>query len=339
MEIIKKQPLKGLNTFGVDAKAAYFGKIESLADIEQLLEWKIRHDLPTLLLGGGSNLLFLQDYEGLAAHIGLSGKELLDEDSDNYYVAAAAGENWHQFVRWTISQGYSGLENLSLIPGTVGAAPIQNIGAYGVELADRFHSLQAINLETGDVHEFDKTAARFAYRESYFKSYALDKLLITSVIFALPKQPEWKIDYAGVRDTLDNQPLNAERISEAIIALRRSKLPDPDVLGNAGSFFKNPILSDEKWHQLHADYPGLPAYRQTDGMMKTSAAWLIDQSGFKGYCKGNAGVSDSHALVLVNLGNASGADLWAVAQDIITAVEDKYAISLEPEPRIIGKID
>jgi len=336
MEIIKNMSLKGLNTFGVDAKASHFAKIESLTDIEQLLEWKQSQNLPTLILGGGSNLLLKNDYRGLVAQISLPGKERLDEDADYYYVAAAAGENWHQFVRWSISQGYAGLENLSLIPGTVGAAPIQNIGAYGVELAERFHSLQAINLENGNVYEFDKETAHFAYRESYFKSQALDKLLITSVTFALPKQAEWKIDYAGVKDVLHNQPLTAERISDAIIDLRRSKLPDPAHLGNAGSFFKNPLLSEPQWSQLQSAYPDIPGYKQADGQIKTSAAWLIDHAGFKGYRQGDAGVSEQHALVLVNYGNASGAQLWAIAKEIQLKIEDKFGITLEPEPRVIG---
>jgi len=336
MEIIKNMSLKGLNTFGVDARADHFGKIESLGDIEQLLEWKQTHDMPTLLLGGGSNLLFKNDYAGLVAQISLAGKEWLDEDDEYDYVAAAAGENWHQFVRWTITQGYAGLENLSLIPGTVGAAPIQNIGAYGVELADLFYSLQAIDMENGNVYEFDRETAQFGYRESYFKSQTLDKLLITSVTFALPKQAEWKIEYAGMRDILHHQPLTAKRISDAIIELRRSKLPDPENKGNAGSFFKNPIISEKQWDQLKSKYPDMTGFVQKDGQIKISAAWLIDQCGFKGYRKGDAGVSEMHALVLVNYAQARGDELWAVAEEIIATVEDNYGIRLEPEPRVIS---
>ena len=335
MEIIKKASLKDLNTFGVAADAQFFSEIHHLENIEALLEWKAQHDLPSLLLGGGSNLLFKSDYQGLVAKVCLSGKEIIEEDDNSHYVAVAAGENWHDFVRWTVSQNLAGLENLSLIPGTVGAAPIQNIGAYGVEFADHFHSLQAINLENGDVLEFDKARCQFGYRESFFKSQTLDKLLITSVTFALPKKPEWKIDYAGVKDVLEDKTLNAEAISDAIIALRQSKLPDPKVIGNAGSFFKNPVLALEQWQSLKEKFPEISGYPQTDNKMKTSAAWLIDQCGWKGYRKGDAGVSEKHALVLVNYGEATGAQLWSVAQDIIQSVEDKFGISLEPEPRVI----
>lgn len=335
MEINKNVSLKGLNTFGVSAQAEYLAEIHDLDDIEALLEWKIQHDAPSLLLGGGSNLLFKNDYQGLVARICQAGKAISEEDDETTYVSVAAGENWHDFVRWTVLQGLAGLENLSLIPGTVGAAPIQNIGAYGVELADYFYSLQAVSLENGDVLEFDKERCQFGYRESFFKSQSLDKLLITSVTFAMPKKPVWKMDYAGVRDVMQGKEPSAELISDAIISLRRSKLPDPAEIGNAGSFFKNPVLSLENWDSLKADNPQLPGYVQADGTKKTSAAWLIDSCGWKGYRKGDAGVSEQHALVIVNYAEASGKELWAVAQDIIAAVEDKFGISLEPEPRII----
>jgi len=342
MEIIKNASLKDLNTFGVKANANYLTEIHNLDDIEALLEWKIRNDLPVLLLGGGSNLLFKNDYPGLVAKVCLAGKDIAEQDDNYVYVSAAGGENWHEFVRWTVvnssSRGSSlaGLENLSLIPGNVGAAPIQNIGAYGVELADHFHSLQAVDLETSEVFQFDKEQCQFGYRESFFKSMALDKLLITSVTFALPKKPQWKIEYAGVRDVLGDREPNAELISDAIIALRQSKLPDPAKIGNAGSFFKNPVLSLKKWQTLKADNPDIPGWEQaSNSKMKTSAAWLIDSCGWKGYRKGDAGVSEKHALVLVNYDNASGAELWSIAQEIIISVEGKFGVRLEPEPRVI----
>ena len=335
MEIIKNASLKDLNTFGVQANAKNFTEIHNLNDIEALLEWKTQNDLPSLLLGGGSNLLFKNDYEGLVAKVCLFGKDVADEDDDYVYVSAAAGENWHDFVRWTVEKGYSGLENLSYIPGTVGAAPIQNIGAYGVELADCFYTLQAVNLENADVLEFDKAHCQFAYRESFFKSQALDKLLITSVTFALPKKPTWKIDYAGVCDALEGQTPTAALISDAIIKLRQSKLPDPKVIGNAGSFFKNPVLSLNDWDALKESNPDLSGYSQENGEMKISAAWLIDSCGWKGFRQGDAGVSDKHALVLVNHAEAIGAELWNVAQQIMTSVEDKFGVSLEAEPRVI----
>ncbi len=340
MEIINNASLKTLNTFGVDAKAKHYTEITSLEDIEVFLEWKSTHNLPTLLLGSGSNLLFKNDYEGMVAKVCLTGKDIAEEDDEFVYVSAAAGENWHDFVRWTVlggSQGkrLSGLENLSLIPGTVGAAPIQNIGAYGVELADCFHSLQAINLLTGDVLEFDKEQCEFAYRESFFKTYTLDNLLIVSVTFALPKSPTWKMDYAGVREALEGKEPSAELISDAIIKLRRSKLPDPAVIGNAGSFFKNPVLKLNDWEVLKDRFSDIPGYVQVDGNMKTSAGWLIDQCGWKGYRNGDAGVADQHALVLVNHGNATGTQLWSLAEEIIKSVDDKFGICLVPEPRVL----
>lgn len=339
MEINKNVSLKDLNTFGVDAKAKYLAEIHNLEDIEALLEWRQQNDMPSLLLGGGSNLLFKNDYDGLVAKVCLSGKEITQETDDVYYVSVAGGENWHDFVRWTVEQDIAGLENLSLIPGTVGAAPIQNIGAYGVELADTFHSLQAINLENGDLLQFNKDLCQFAYRDSYFKSQGLDKLLISAVTFALPKKPEWKMDYAGIRELMDGQEPTAKKISDAVISLRQSKLPDPKVLGNAGSFFKNPVLSVEQWQLLNDENPEIPGWEQSEvnnkKLMKTSAAWLIDQCGWKGHRQGDAGVSDKHALVLVNYANAKGADLWSVAEDIMSSVEDKFGVRLEPEPRVL----
>ncbi len=338
MEILKNTALKSLNTFAVNATTKFYSEIHNMDDIAGLIDWKNTNKVPMLLLGGGSNLLFKKDYAGLVAKVCLSGKDIAEEDDKHVFVSVAGGENWHDFVRWTVGKEYAGLENLSLIPGTVGAAPIQNIGAYGVELADHFHSLQAVDLETGDVLEYQKSACHFGYRESIFKSQHLDKLLITSVTFKLTKegqQTEWKTDYAGVREAIEGKAPTAEIISDAVIALRQSKLPDPADIGNAGSFFKNPVLSAGKWEGLKEKNPLIPGYVQKGGHMKTSAAWLIDQCGWKGYRKGDAGVSDKHALVLVNYGGATGADLWAVAQEIMVSVEERFGILLEAEPRVI----
>ena len=333
----KNVSLKDLNTFGVSAKAKYLSTISNLNDIEALYEWKRQNDLPVLLLGGGSNLLFKNDYEGLVAKVGLLGKDIAEEDDEAVYVSAAGGENWHDFVRWTIDQGFAGLENLSLIPGNVGAAPIQNIGAYGVELSNTFQSLQTVNLENGEIQQFDKLHCQFGYRESFFKSQALDKLLITSVTFRLPKKPEWQINYAGLREALAGQVLSADIISQAVITERQRKLPDPALIGNAGSFFKNPVLKLQEWEALKADFENLPGFPQNNNdKVKTSAGWLIDQCGWKGYRAGDAGVSDKHALVLVNHGNATGSELWNVAENIMDSVADKFGIQLEPEPRVIG---
>ncbi len=328
--------LKNLNTFGVDATAKYLSEITNLQDIEALYEWKIKNNLPTLLLGGGSNLLFKNNFEGMVSKVCLMGKDIAEEDDEAIYVSAAAGENWHDFVRWTINQGFAGLENLSLIPGTVGAAPIQNIGAYGVELSHTFHSLQAVNLETGEVLEFDKELCQFGYRESFFKSQTLDKLLITSVTFRLPKKPEWHINYAGLREALTGEILTAEVISQAVMSERRRKLPNPTQIGNAGSFFKNPMIKISDFDTLKGKYEELPGFPQKhNDEVKTSAGWLIDQCGWKGHRVGDAGVSDKHALVLVNHGNATGEELWQIVEDIIASVEDKFEITLEPEPRVV----
>lgn len=336
MEIINNASLKALNTFGVEANAKYLSHIRNLKDIEALFEWKSKHDLPNLILGGGSNLLFKNDYQGLVAKVDLLGKDIANEDDEAVYVSAAGGENWHNFVMWTIKQGFAGLENLSFIPGCVGAAPIQNIGAYGVELSNTFHSLQTVNLENGDVQEFSKEHCQFGYRESFFKSQTLDKLLITSVTFRLPKKPEWHVNYAGLREALKGEILSAEVISKAVIAERKNKLPDPSIVGNAGSFFKNPVMAVENWEELKAKYENLPGFPQAQSdEVKTSAGWLIDQAGWKGFNSGDAGVSENHALVLVNHGKASGNEIWQVAEEIMVSVEDKYGIRLEPEPRVI----
>lgn len=336
MEINNNVSLKDLNTLGVEAYAKHFCNITNLQDIEALFEWRQKHNMPNLLLGGGSNVLFKNDYEGLIAKVTLLGKDIAEEDDEAVYVSAAGGENWHEFVRWTIDQGFAGLENLSLIPGNVGAAPIQNIGAYGVELSDTFYSLQAVNLQSGDIHEFSKEHCQFGYRESFFKLQALDKLLITSVTFRLPKKPEWDIHYAGLREALAGQMLSADIISKAVIAERQRKLPDPLIIGNAGSFFKNPVIPKQAFETLKNKFDGLPGFPQREkDDVKTSAGWLIDQCGFKGHRKGDAGISDKHALVLVNHGDASGEELWRVAESVMQSVQDKFGIELEPEPRVI----
>ncbi|MCK5726038.1 MAG: UDP-N-acetylmuramate dehydrogenase [Thiotrichaceae bacterium] len=334
MTISENISLQPYNSFGIDIDAQYFMELNRLDDVVALREWRVNHDLPYLLLGGGSNCLFTQTFEGLIVRVNLQGKALVSEDDTTYYVKASAGENWHQFVRWTIEQGWGGLENLSLIPGTVGAAPVQNIGAYGVELVDRLHSVDVIDLDRGEASTLDKAACQFSYRESYFKSVSQGRLLITAVTFALPKKPRWKIAYAGVQQALEGKELTARNISDTIIALRQSKLPDPTIMGNAGSFFKNPIISNNEWQNLVAKYSNLPNYPQADGSVKTSAAWLIDQCGWKGHRQGNVGVYKDHALVLVNHGGASGQAVKTLAEDIIRSVKDKFSLVLEAEPRV-----
>jgi len=335
VDILENVSLKPYNTFGVASAARYFTEIDNMDDVAELVAWRNQHELPCLIVGGGSNLLFKNDYEGLVAHIHLKGISVVDTDADASYIRACAGENWHGLVRWTIDQGFAGLENLSLIPGTVGAAPIQNIGAYGVELVDIVHSVEAVELATGNHCEFDVNACQFAYRDSYFKSAALGRYLITAVTFRLPHQPEWKITYAGVKHILEGKELSSRLISDTIIGIRQSKLPDPVVIGNAGSFFKNPVMAEADWLSLKQQHAELPGYPQANGWVKTSAAWLIDQCGWKGRKLGKAGVYDKHALVLVNHGGATGAELWDVAEAVIQSVHENFAITLEPEPRVI----
>lgn len=335
LQTIENMSLKTANSFGIDVKASQFLSLQHIDQCSELYaHLQSSSTNEHLILGGGSNLLFTQDFHGIVIRVDTQGKKCISEDTQHHYIEAQAGENWHEFVLWTIEQGYAGLENLSLIPGTVGAAPMQNIGAYGVELADRFLSLKALDLATGHIETFDLDACEFAYRHSYFKEN-LGRYLILSVVFKLPRQPVWKTDYAGVREALANKPVTAKAISDAVIQIRQSKLPDPSVLGNAGSFFKNPILNKQQHDALKADYENLPAYAHGDAY-KASAAWLIDQCGWKGKTQGNAGVYEKHALILTNAtGNASGAEIWQLAQDIMVSVKDKFGVQLEPEPRIL----
>lgn len=336
MQIRENYSLKSLNTFGVDIQARYFCVLAKLGGLRTVMQWRKEHpELPVLFLGGGSNVLFLDDFPGLVIQVRMRERVVLGQDTQHHYVRAAAGENWHEFVRWTLEQGLAGLENLSLIPGTVGAAPMQNIGAYGVELQDHFHELQALDWQTGELRTFSKAECQFAYRDSYFKSVEPGRWLIASVTFCLPREPQWKIDYAGVREQLAVKELNALAISDAIIGIRQTKLPDPAQIGNAGSFFKNPLISQAQWQSLQAVFPNMPGWEQGD-KVKVSAGWLIDQCGWKGKREGDAGTYAQHALVLVNHGQASGQALWDFAQQIITSVEQRFAIRLEPEPRIIA---
>jgi len=335
MKIKNNYALENYNSFGIKVNSRYFCKIEKNVHINALLEWHQQVEHPLLLLGGGSNLLFINDYQGMTAVVAIKGITVVDEDNDYTYIKAAAGENWHQFVRWTVENGYAGLENLSLIPGTVGAAPMQNIGAYGVELADVLYQLEAVELHTGHTKIFTQQECLFQYRDSFFKSTAMGKYIIQSIIIKSAKKPQWKLDYAGLKERLVGQKINALNISNSVIALRQIKLPDPMVLANAGSFFKNPLVNATQWQALKQQHPCLSGYPQIDGSIKTSAAWLIDQCGWKGKQQGDAGVYEKHALVLVNHGNATGEDIWQLASNIMTSVKDQFGVKLEAEPRVI----
>ncbi len=336
MTLIENQSLQALNTFGIPARARYFATADSEADLRAAFQQGI---IPLLILGGGSNMLLTQDFNGLVVKNNLLGKEIVEETEASAIVRAGAGENWHQFVCWALEQGLGGVENLSLIPGTVGAAPIQNIGAYGVELRDVFFKLEAMDIATGTVHVFTKNDCRFGYRNSIFKQELKGRYCITRVYLQLSKtNHQINTEYGAIRETLAARGITQPSIrdvSDAVIAIRTSKLPDPAKLGNAGSFFKNPEIEPAHFDQLRQAFPNIVAYPGSDGKIKVPAGWLIEQCGWKGIRRGGAGCYEKQALVLVNYGNASGADIWQLAQDIVDSVERRFAIRLQPEVNVI----
>lgn len=330
-------PLKHLNTFRIDVRAKHYLRVTSLEVMRAVLEDPQLAAMPRLVLGGGSNLLLTRDFPGLVLHIALEGREILDGTASHHHVRAAAGENWHGFVQWTLAQGIGGLENLSLIPGTVGAAPIQNIGAYGAETKDCFLSLTAFDPATGEVRVMDGADCGFAYRDSVFKHEGRE-LIILDVRFALPRSWTANLRYSELANAVAEQGLvvpTPQQVADTVIAIRRRKLPDPAEIGNAGSFFKNPVVSAEHCAQLLARFPTLVHHRQPDGTEKLAAGWLIDQCGWKGKSMGAAGVYPKQALVLVNNGGATGAEVQALAAAIQADVATRYGVALEPEPVFI----
>jgi len=327
--------LKHFNTFGIDAKADVYIPVNDDGMLDALRRDPDLSGLPRLVLGGGSNLLLTGDFPGLVLHMTTQGIAVVGQDERFVYVKAAAGENWHQFVLWTLAHGLGGLENLSLIPGSVGAAPIQNIGAYGVETKDRFHSLTAFDFTTGERMVLSSDDCRFAYRDSVFKHELRDRAVILDVTFALPRAWEPSLQYADVAQELIAHGItapNARQVSDAVIAIRTRKLPDPALIGNAGSFFKNPVVSREQRDALTAEHPAIVNYAQPDGSYKLAAGWLIDQCGWKGKTLGAAGVYEKQALVLVNRGGAQGRDVVALAKAIQADVMSRFSVRLEPEP-------
>ncbi|MDP5008779.1 MAG: UDP-N-acetylmuramate dehydrogenase [Glaciimonas sp.] len=327
--------LRHYNTLGIDAKASAYLAVTSIAQLQQLNADPVLEKLPRLLLGGGSNLVLTQDFDGLVLHMCMQGMEVVGEDPDAIYVRAAAGENWHGFVQWTLAQGLGGLENLSLIPGSVGAAPIQNIGAYGVEMQERFYSLTAYDFTIGDLITLDRAACAFGYRDSVFKHQLRDRAVVLDVTFALPKNWQAELRYADVAQELRvcgiSTPTACD-ISTAVVAIRTRKLPDPAVIGNAGSFFKNPIFAKAQRDAVLAKHPQLISYQQADGSFKLAAGWLIEQSGWKGKNLGHAGMYEKQALVLVNRGGATGQDIVNLAQAVQADVMARFGVKLEPEP-------
>ncbi|GLZ85453.1 UDP-N-acetylenolpyruvoylglucosamine reductase [Metapseudomonas resinovorans] len=329
--------LKPYNTFGVDVKARLFVEARDDAEVREAIDLAARRGLPLLVIGGGSNLLLTRDVEALVLRMASRGIRLLADDGSTVLLEAEAGEPWHPLVLWTLEQGLGGLENLSLIPGTVGAAPMQNIGAYGVELKDVFAGLTALDRQTGALREFDLDECQFAYRDSLFKREA-GRWLILRVRFKLSRAPLLHLDYGPVRQRLQDEGITAPSpsdVSRAICAIRSEKLPDPAVLGNAGSFFKNPLVDSELAQRLRGEYPDLVAYPQGDGQVKLAAGWLIERAGWKGFREGDAGVHRLQALVLVNYGAATGHQLHGLAQRIQADVATRFGVALEMEPNLI----
>ncbi|MGH8114281.1 MAG: UDP-N-acetylmuramate dehydrogenase [Rhodanobacteraceae bacterium] len=326
------------NTLRVDAQAAWLAEVHDAATVPELLAHTALCSRPPLLLGEGSNVLFVDDYPGTIVSMRTRGVEVLDEDETATHIRVAAGEHWDDFVRWTLTHGHAGLENLILIPGSVGAAPMQNIGAYGVEVGEFVESVDAFDLQERRPVRFDNPQCDFAYRDSVFKRHP-DRWLITAMIVRLPRARVPRTDYAGLADELARMGVAHSapiHIAEAVIALRTRKLPDPAVIGNAGSFFKNPVVATSQAEAIRAAHPQLPCWPAPDNTTKLSAAWLIESCGFKGLREGDAGISNRHALVLVNHGDATGAQLWALAQRVRDGVRERFGAVLEPEPRIIG---
>ena len=330
--------LKNHHTFGIDVKARYWVNCSHIHDICDAIDFQKKQNLPLLILGGGSNLLFTRDFEGVVLKINLLGKEKIQETDDFVWVKAYAGENWHNFVEYCIQNGWGGVENLSLIPGTVGAAPMQNIGAYGAEIKDTFSYLDAYHIATGQIHRFGNAECRFGYRESIFKNEVKGQYVIVSVVFKLAKKPHLNFSYGDIQATLNKKNIapSIASISEAVIEIRQSKLPNPAEIGNAGSFFKNPYISKNQLEELKTHYPLLPSYpTQDENCVKVPAGWLIEHCGWKGYRQGDAGVHSKQALVLVNYGKAQGKEIYDLSEKIKKSVEEKFGVVLHTEVNIV----
>lgn len=333
MNIQENISLKAFNTFGITKNARFFASVKSIEELKETLNWAKSQNIKVLILGGGSNILLTQDQDALVVKIEIDGIAVIRETEDCYYVEAGAGVIWHQLVLTAIENNWAGIENLALIPGTVGASPMQNIGAYGVEIKDVFYSLKALNRETLQIEEFSAEQCQFGYRESIFKHELKDRYVICSVVFELKKIPEFHTAYGAIQETLDAsgvEELSLKAISDAVIQIRQSKLPDPKKIGNAGSFFKNPTIPNEQYQILKSDYPSIPGYPNAEGI-KVPAAWLIEQCGWKGKRIGEIGVHSKQPLVLVNYGEGDGNEIKLLAEKIQQSVLDKFNISIHPE--------
>jgi UDP-N-acetylmuramate dehydrogenase len=337
MEIQNHFSLRNYNTFGIEANAKQFVAIHSIEELKSVLtENKTKNKF---VLGGGSNMLLTKDIDALVIHIDLKGKKIVDENDDFVWVESQAGENWHEFVMWTIDNDFGGLENMSLIPGNVGTTPVQNIGAYGTEIKDTFVTCAAMKIDSLEMRNFDKTECHFGYRESIFKNEVKNQFIITSVVFKLTKHNH-KIniaygDIAAELEKLNIKNPTLKEVSNAVITIRQSKLPDPKVIGNSGSFFKNPIVLKSEFEPIHKKFPEMKYYEISETEVKVPAGWLIEQAGFKGKRFGDAGVHKNQALVLVNYGNATGQEILNVSKEIQDTIFKKFGIQIEAEVNII----
>ena len=337
MAILNDFSLKNYNTFGIEAKAKQFVAVHSIPELKSILEQNKTQK--KFVLGGGSNMLLTKNIEALVIHIDLKGKKILQEDADYVWVESQAGENWHEFVLWTIDQNFGGLENMSLIPGNVGTTPVQNIGAYGTEIKDTFVSCEAINIVTQEMRTFTKEECHFGYRESVFKNEVKDQYIIVSVIFKLTKRNH-KINtsYGDITSELAKNNVTTptlKDVSNAVIAIRKSKLPDPAELGNSGSFFKNPILLKTDFEPIHQKFPEMRFFDISETEVKVPAGWLIEQAGLKGKRFGDAGIHKNQALVLVNYGGATGQEILNVSKTVQDTVFNMFGIHIEAEVNII----
>ena len=343
MQIQENISLKPYNSFGIDAKASHFASFKNTEELSELLTndlptGQAGSRLPTLILGGGSNILLTQDYEGLVLKNEIKGIEKIKEDEEFVYVQSGAGENWHQFVLYCIENNWAGVENLSLIPGNVGASPMQNIGAYGVEIKDVFHELKALHRKEKANYTFCLKDCDFGYRESVFKRKYKDEFVIINVTYKLRKQPVFNTSYGAIEQELERmgvKELSIKAISDAVINIRSSKLPNPAEIGNAGSFFKNPEIGNAQFEMLKTQFPAIVGYPLPNGNVKLAAGWLIEQCGWKGYRKGDAGCHAKQALVLVNYGNANGNEIYNLSEEILQSVKAKFGVMLEREVNII----
>lgn len=337
ISIQEQKNLSEYNTFGIDVNAKYFVEIQSddeLVELSKTAYWAEKK----LILGGGSNVLLINDFDGIVIHIANKGIELIGESDDSVIVKVAAGENWHQFVIASLENEWYGIENLSLIPGSVGASPMQNIGAYGVEINQVFLELDAFHIEDKTFYTFTKDVCEFGYRTSIFKTSHKNQYIITSVIFELSKSENLNLSYGAIQSTLREMKIDsptAKDVSNAVIQIRESKLPNPTETGNAGSFFKNPVVSKTVFQSILADYPNMPHYVLSEDELKIPAGWLIDQCGFKGKVVGNTGTYKHQALIIVNRGGATGKEIWSFANTVQSTVKEKFGIKLQAEVNLV----